>query len=135
MRVLSFSNNGLDGEASLKPGLQEVTGKGSDRGKFKVPTLRNIALTAPYMHDGRFATLEQVLDHYNEGVRVSSTLSPLIMEADNQQQRDAQTKVSLHLNDAEKRAIVAFLHTLTHEHFVTAEQFSNPFVQRGEPID
>ncbi|MGH6630584.1 MAG: cytochrome-c peroxidase, partial [Burkholderiales bacterium] len=53
-----FSNNGLDGEASLKPGLQEVTGKGSDQGKFKIPTLRNIALTAPYMHDGRFATLE-----------------------------------------------------------------------------
>ena len=130
-----FSNNGLDGEANLRPGLQEVTGKGSDKGKFKIPTLRNIALTAPYMHDGRFATLEQVVDHYNEGISVSKTLSPLIMEADNRQQHDAQTKVSLHLNDAEKRAIVAFLHTLTDEHFITAEQFSNPFVRRGVPSE
>jgi cytochrome c peroxidase len=134
-RFDGFSNNGLDGEASLKPGLQEVTGKGSDKGKFKIPTLRNIALTAPYMHDGRFATLEQVLDHYNEGVSVSSTLSPLIMEADNRQQHDAPSEPSLHLNDAEKRAIAAFLHTLTDEHFITAEQFSNPFVQRGVPSE
>jgi cytochrome c peroxidase len=130
-RFDGFSNNGLDGEASLKPGLQEMTGQRSDKGKFKIPTLRNIALTAPYMHDGRFATLEQVLDHYNEGITLSSTLSPLIMEADNRQQHHAQSKPSLHLNDAEKRAIIAFLHSLTDERFITAEQFSNPFVQRG----
>src|SRR5262249_25257982 len=60
-----FSNNGLDDEAHLQPGLQAVTGNPAHRGMFKVPSLRNIALTAPYMHDGRFKTLEQVLDHYD----------------------------------------------------------------------
>jgi cytochrome c peroxidase len=130
-----FSNNGLDGEASMQPGLQEVTGKPSDRGKFKVPTLRNIALTAPYMHDGRFATLEQVLDHYNQGVNVSSTLSPLILEAENRQVHTVATKASLHLSEDEKRAIIAFLLTLTDEHFIGAEKFSNPFMHRGASND
>ncbi len=119
----------------MQRGLQEVTGKPSDRGKFKVPTLRNIALTAPYMHDGRFATLKQVLDHYNQGVNVSSTLSPLILEADNRQVHDVATKASLHLSEDEKRSIVAFLLTLTDEHFIGAEQFSNPFMQRGASND
>jgi cytochrome c peroxidase len=130
-----FSNNGLDGEANMQPGLQEVTREASDRGKFKVPTLRNIALTAPYMHDGRFASLEQVLDHYNEGIHVSSTLSPLILEADNRPAFDVPTAASLHLSEEEKRAVIAFLHALTDEHFISEEQFSNPFVQRGAPND
>jgi cytochrome c peroxidase len=84
-----FSNNGLDDEAHLQPGLQAVTGKPAHRGVFKVPSLRNVALTAPYMHDGRFKTLEEVLDHYDSGIKNSSTLSPLIVEADN---RDAVAK-------------------------------------------
>jgi cytochrome c peroxidase len=130
-----FSNNGLDEEANMQPGLQEVTGDPSDRGKFKVPTLRNIALTAPYMHDGRFATLRQVLDHYNHGVNVSSTLSPLILEADNRQANAVATEASLHLSEEEKRTIIAFLHTLTDEHFIGAEQFSDPFMQRGASND
>jgi cytochrome c peroxidase len=96
---------------------------------FKVPSLRNIALTAPYMHDGRFKTLEEVLDHYDSGIRNSSTLSPLIVEADN---RDAiaKGKISLHLAAAEKAAIIAFLHTLTDQDFVTAERFSDPFARK-----
>jgi cytochrome c peroxidase len=122
-----FSNNGLDTEAMLSPGLQLVTGQLADRGKFKAPTLRNIALTAPYMHDGRFSTLEQVLDHYNEGIRYSDTLSPLIMEADNQQQDTVGSSISLNLNEEEKHAIIAFLHTLTDRRFSTEEKFSNPF--------
>jgi cytochrome c peroxidase len=130
-----FSNNGLDGEVRMQPGLQEVTGERSDRGKFKVPTLRNIAMTAPYMHDGRFATLEQVLDHYNEGIHISSTLSPLILEADNRPAHDVPTEASLHLSEEEKLAVIAFLHTLTDEHFIAAEQFSNPFVQRNATND
>ena len=130
-----FSNNGLDAEANLQAGLQEVTGEPSDRGRFKVPTLRNIALTAPYMHDGRFATLEQVLDHYNEGVNLSSTLSPLILEADNRPEQGGATQASLHLTEDEKRAIIAFLHTLTDEHFIRAEQFSDPFMQNGVSND
>ena len=130
-----FTNNGLDDEASMKPGLEEVTGNPADRGRFKVPTLRNIALTAPYMHDGRFATLGQVLDHYNEGIHVSATLSPLILEADNRSVQDAPTTASLHLSEDEKHAIVAFLHTLTDETLVTAEQFSDPFAHPGASDD
>ena len=122
-----FSNNGLDTDAMLNPGLKILTGQDADRGKFKVPTLRNIALTAPYMHDGRFSTLEQVLDHYNEGIRFSDTLSPLIMEADNQAQDTVNARISLNLNEEEKLAIIAFLHTLTDRSFVTEEKFSNPF--------
>ena len=124
-RYDGFSNNGLDRDEELPAGLQESTGDPAHRGLFKVPTLRNIALTAPYMHDGRFDTLEQVLDHYNEGIRRSSTLSPLILEADNLH-KAAQDRISLNLTQAEKAAIIAFLHTLTDQDFVTAERFSDP---------
>ena len=128
-RLDGFSNNGLDDEEHLQPGLQSVTGDPAHRGRFKVPTLRNIALTAPYMHDGRFATLEEVLHHYDRGIRKSSTLSPLIAEADNQG-AGSQEGISLHLTEAEQGAIIAFLHTLTDNDFVTAERFSDPFVRK-----
>ena len=74
-RYDGFANNGLDDEEHLQPGLQAVTGNPAHRGMFKVPSLRNIELTAPYMHDGRFKTLEEVLDHYDSGIKSSSTLS------------------------------------------------------------
>ncbi len=124
-----FANNGLDDEDHLQPGLQAVTGKPAHRGMFKVPSLRNIALTAPYMHDGRFTTLEAVLDHYDGGVKYSRTLSPLIVEADNRGGAAAE-RISLHLTADEKAAIIAFLHTLTDQDFVTAERFSDPFAHR-----
>jgi len=126
-RYDGFSNNGLDGEENLTAGLSEVTGDPAHRGMFKVPTLRNIALTAPYMHDGRFSTLEEVLDHYNDGIQKSRTLSPLIMEADNLGGQ-SQERISLNLTEGEKEAIIAFMHTLTDEAFVTAQQFSDPFL-------
>jgi len=125
-RLDGFTNNGLDDDAHLAPGLQETTGNPAHRGMFKVPTLRNIALTAPYMHDGRFATLEAVLRHYNEGIRASSTLSPLIAEADNAGGA-TPSQISLNLTAEEQAAIIAFLHTLTDERFVTDERFADPF--------
>ena len=78
------------------------------------------------MHDGRFTTLEEVVDHYDRGIKSSSSLSPLIMEADN---LDAtpEGRISLHLAEGEKAALVRFLHTLTDQDFVTAERFSDPF--------
>ncbi len=122
-----FSNNGLDDDSSLSKGLAEVTGLAAHKGMFKTPTLRNIAVTAPYMHDGRFKTLEEVLAHYNGGIKRSRTLSPLIIEADNfpQQQMD---KISLNLSKQEERAIIAFLHTLTDTEFLRDERYSNPFL-------
>jgi cytochrome c peroxidase len=128
-RYDGFSNNGLDDEVHLQPGLQAVTGNPAHRGMFKVPSLRNIALTAPYMHDGRFNTLEEVLDHYDRGIKNSSTLSPLIVEADNRGAA-ASGRISLHLTPPEKAAIIAFLHTLTDQDFVTAEPFSDPFARK-----
>lgn len=121
-----FHNNGLDDDSKLKQGLEKVTGNPFDKGKFKAPSLRNIALTAPYMHDGRFRTLEDVLDHYNEHIQNSSTLDVLILEASNEL-LDASEPVKLKLSEEEKKAIIAFLHTLTDNQFITNEKFSNPF--------
>lgn len=127
-----FSNNGLDGEDNLLPGLSTVTGKPAHRGFFKTPSLRNIAVTAPYMHDGRFNSLEEVLDHYDEGIQDSSTLSPLIVEADNQPLAErGKGEISLNLTEDEKNAIIAFLHTLTDSDFLSEKRLSNPFEEEG----
>lgn len=123
-----FHNNGLDTDENLRPGLQTVTGNPSDRGKFKTPNLRNIMVRAPYMHDGRFSSIEEVLDHYNEHVQMSSTLDVLILEGSNQP-IVAGEPVKLHLTENEKAAIIAFLHTLTDEEFLNNPKFSNPFQQ------
>lgn len=125
-----FSNNGLDNDETLQAGLFSLTKNEVHRGLFKTPTLRNIAVTSPYMHDGRFATLEEVLAHYNGGIKRSKTLSPLIIEADNipKTQND---HISLNLNDNEISAIIAFLHTLTDEEFLTHSAFSNPFTEEN----
>ena len=122
-----FSNNGLDNDQDLPAGLFTLTKNEAHRGLFKAPTLRNIAVTAPYMHDGRFATLQEVLAHYNGGIKRSKTLSPLIIEADNipKTQND---HISLNLNDDEIAAIIAFLQTLTDNEFLTNPAFSNPFM-------
>jgi len=121
LTMQSFHNNGLD-EAFTDLGYGEFTGREVDEGKFKTPSLRNIALTAPYMHDGRFQTLEQVLDHYNEHINYNSPhLAPLIIEASNE-----VNGKSLLLTEEEKRKIIAFLHTLTDSTFIQDERFSDP---------
>jgi cytochrome c peroxidase len=121
-----FSNNGLDNDETLQSGLFSLTKNEAHRGLFKTPTLRNIAVTSPYMHDGRFDTLEEVLAHYNGGIKLSKTLSPLIIEADNMP-KTQNDHISLNLNNDEISAIIAFLHTLTDEDFLTNSAFSNPF--------
>ena len=112
-----FHNNGLD-EIPADEGLGKVTGKASDRGKFKTPTLRNIALTAPYMHDGRFSTLEEVVDFYSDGLQFSATIDPLMKNVH---------QGGLRLTEQEKADLVAFLHTFTDTAFVQRKEFSNPF--------
>jgi cytochrome c peroxidase len=121
-----FSNNGLEKNADLPVGLKAVTKDPAHRGLFKVPTLRNIAVTAPYMHDGRFATLEEVMDHYNNGIKISETLSPLVYEADNASAGGGGA-VGLSLSSDEVKAVIAFLHTLTDEKFLSNPKLSNPF--------
>ncbi len=102
----AFMNNGLDTDGAIAdPGRETVTGKQADRGKFMVPSLRNLTLTDPYMHDGRFDTLEEVIDHYDRGVARSATLDPNLAKH--------LSRGGLRLNPDEKRALVAFLETLT----------------------
>lgn len=115
-KVNKFSNNGLDATFS-DLGRGAVTGNPNDNGKFKVPTLRNIAYSAPYMHDGRFATLDEVINHYSSGVVVSPTIDPLMEFAS---QGGAQ------LDAFEKDLLKQFLMTLTDETFINNPDFGDP---------
>jgi cytochrome c peroxidase len=120
-----FHNNGLD-TLPTDIGRMEFTGQESDLGRFRVPTLRNIAVTAPYMHDGRFNTLDEVLNHYNEHIQPSSTLSTFLIDISNEP--DGR---SLSLAADEKKAIVAFLQLLTDSTFITNPEFSDPRILRS----
>jgi cytochrome c peroxidase len=93
-------------------GRFNVTKRAGDEGKFSVPTLRNVAVTAPYMHDGRFRTLDEVVEHYCTGMKRSATLDPNLAK---------HPDGGVPLSAADKRALVAFLKTLTDEKFVRPE--------------
>lgn len=116
-----FHNNGLD-SIPHDPGREKQTGLAADRGRFRVPTLRNIALTAPYMHDGRFRSLEEVLDHYSDHIHNSASLSPVLRNTSNEAGGS-----SLRLSKQEQKDIIAFLHLLTDSSFITNPAFSDPF--------
>lgn len=106
-------------------GLFEFTGKPSDRGKFRAPSLRNVEVTAPYMHDGSVPTLEAVLDHYAAGGRLI-TSGPYA--GDGRLHPNKSDLISrIDLNAQEKADIVAFLKTLTDEEFLRNPKFANPF--------
>ena len=105
---MGFSNNGLDTEfADL--GRARITESVKDLGKFRIPSLRNCAVTAPYMHDGRFKSLEEVLEHYEHGVHDSPTLDPLLKEAGH---------LGIFLSANEKQSLLYFLNTLTDHDFI-----------------
>ncbi len=112
----SFRNNGLDDSFVFDKGRFEVSALPEDEGKFLVPSLRNITATAPYMHDGRFKTLKQVLDHYASGVKDSPTLDPLLRQADG--------RLGIPLTEEEKRKIIAFLGALRDEEFLRDKRFA-----------
>ena len=90
-------------------------------GVFKIPSLRNVALTAPYMHDGRFATLEEVVNHYSEGIQRSPNLDNIFKSW------DTGEAIKLDLTENEKSSLVAFLHSMTDDKYLTDERFSDPF--------
>jgi len=114
-----FMNNGLDTDAMMVDiGREEVTKSANDKGKFKVPSLRNVAVTAPYMHDGRFKTLEQVIDHYNEGIQESTTVDPTVLNT---------KETGLFLTAQDKEDLINFLKTLTDETFLNKEEYKSPF--------
>lgn len=114
-----FVNIGLE-ENYIDKGLQNVTNISTDNGKFKIPNLRNITLTAPYMHDGRFSTLSAVIDHYSHGIANSTDLDPRLRSANGQPMR-------MNINEHEKTALIAFLNTLTDFAMITDIKYSNPF--------
>ncbi|MFN4122146.1 MAG: cytochrome-c peroxidase [Flavobacteriales bacterium] len=109
-------NNGLDA-VFTDLGVGAITGNPNDNGKFITPTLRNIALTAPYMHDGRFQTLEEVIEHYNNGGQPSATIDPLMKNVGE----------GLNLSAQDKADLVAFLKTLTDTSFINNPKFRSPF--------
>ncbi|WP_244228394.1 cytochrome-c peroxidase [Mucilaginibacter kameinonensis] len=115
-----FHNNGLD-SISKDEGMAAFTGLVTDRGRFKVPTLRNIALTAPYMHDGRFKTLDEVVAHYSEHIKQSVSLSAFLQGESNEMGGH-----SLKLLPKEKKQLIAFLNMLTDSTFITDKRFGNP---------
>jgi cytochrome c peroxidase len=119
-----FHNNGLD-SLPMDPGRQAVTGFPEDRGRFRVPSLRNIALTAPYMHDGRFRTLEEVVDHYNGHIVPSATLSPLLQHESNDIGGSR-----LNLTREEKESLISFLYMLTDSSFITDPRYSDPHLKQ-----
>lgn len=115
----SFANNGLDTEF-IDLGRFDVTKKEGDKGKFSVPSLRNVAVTAPYMHDGRFKNLEGVIEHYTTGMKRSETLDPNLAK---------HPDGGVPLSDADKKALLAFLKTLTDEKFVSPRNVPPPSSQ------
>ena len=124
-----FHNNGID---STFPEDPESFGRGRARatldpldvGAFKTPTLRNLGYTAPYMHDGRFATLEEVVEHYNSGVKAHPNLDPRLRVSPT----GAIEPRRLNLTPAESASLVAFLKTLTDDELLKDGHYSDPFL-------
>ena len=110
-------NNGLD-SLFADLGYGDITKNPLDNGKFKTPSLRNIVFTAPYMHDGRFETLEEVIDFYSEEVKWSPTIDPLMKKVN---------QGGIKLTNQQKQNLVAFIKTLTDTTFINNPEFSNPF--------
>jgi cytochrome c peroxidase len=110
----SFENNGLAIDTTLNDlGRMKITGDLKDKQKFKVPTLRNIQYTFPYMHDGRFQTLTEVIRYYNFNIQHSKTLAK-------------ELRKPMNLSDDDRTDLVAFLKTLTDKDFLLNKRFSYP---------
>jgi cytochrome c peroxidase len=118
----NWANIGLEMEYTDN-GVGALEGNSGFEGVFKVPTLRNIAMTAPYMHDGRYKTLEEVINHYNGNLVNHPNLDRKLKEGWN---GDGEI-IQLNLSNYEKQALIAFLRTLTDPFIMTEERFANPF--------
>lgn len=114
----TFSNNGLPMNSSIDLGKGRFSGDPKDSAQFKIPSLRNLKFTAPYMHDGRFKTLEEVIDFYSEGVELNNYTDSKMQYAH---------RGGVKLTDLQKQQLLAFLGTLNDYQFVQDTNFSNPF--------
>ena len=116
-------NNGLDLVSTNDFGVFETFAANNFKGAFKIPTLRNIAIGAPYMHDGRFKTLQEVIEHYNSGVKNHTNLSSFLKDANGNSQQ-------LNLTDEQKSALIDFLKTLTDPDIMHNVKWSDPFINQ-----
>ncbi|WAC39991.1 cytochrome-c peroxidase [Pedobacter sp. SL55] len=119
----NYHNNGLDANFSddhegIHQGRFRVSYQAADLSAFKTPSLRNVMLTAPYMHDGRFANIDQVLEHYNSGLKSSASIDQKLFQNSGQ--------LGIPLAESQKAAIKAFLNALTDQDFTNNKDFSNP---------
>jgi len=114
------TSNGLDLVSTIDLGVGEATGRNGDNGKFKVPSLKNIAIRPPYMHDGRFATLEEVIDHYSSGIQNHPNLISPLVNSDGEVGQ-------FNFSQIEKDALLAFLRTLTDNQMISDEKYNDPF--------
>ena len=115
------TNNGLDAISTTDFGVMEATGNTADDFKFKVPSLRNVAVRPPYMHDGRFTNLGQVVGFYSNGIRNHPNLHPILRGPNGQ-------PVRFNFNAQQRAAMVAFLETLTDEVVMSEDMYSDPFI-------
>jgi cytochrome c peroxidase len=131
---IEFHNTGLynlDEDGAYPPpntGVHEISGDPEDMGRFKAPSLRNIALTAPYMHDGSIATLEEVIAHYEDGGRTIES-GPLKGIGKNNPRKSSFVK-TFNLTNQERADLKTFLESLTDRSFVTDKRFANPWPSR-----
>ncbi|MCO5248493.1 MAG: c-type cytochrome [Chitinophagales bacterium] len=125
----TFMNNGLDLIDNPNDfsdwGLGGFTGKSSDNGKFKIPTLRNLRATAPYMHDGRFSTLEEVIDFYNQGPKFSPSLEPIMIAEANRRVLEFN-RWGLGITEEEKKDLIAFLESMTDNSYLNDPHYLAP---------
>ncbi|HWB62401.1 MAG TPA: cytochrome c peroxidase [Chitinophagales bacterium] len=120
-----FRNNGLDSAGNINdfadPGRGEITGNDDDYGKFRDPSLRNIALTSPYMHDGRYKTLMEVINFYSDSTKISPTIDNLMLLVNH------NYGAGIHISDIQKQALVDYLNTLTDTSFINNPDLKDPF--------
>ncbi|WP_082897003.1 cytochrome-c peroxidase [Thalassotalea crassostreae] len=116
------TNNGLDIVSSEDLGIFESSNLNRDIGRFKVPSLKNIAVGAPFMHDGRFNTLEEVVEHYSSGIMPHMNLDNGLLDEQGE-------VINYDFTESEKISLVSFLNTLTDTTIITHEKYSNPFLQ------
>ncbi len=127
-----FKDNGLDFAPAnsyfTDSGRGKITKAQADFGKFKTPTLRNVALTAPYMHDGRFKTLRQVIDFYSDSIKLSPNLDPHLLLHINAMAKGGGKKTGgMHFSESEKQDLLNFLGTLTDTTFIHNTALQNPY--------
>jgi cytochrome c peroxidase len=128
-RISNVSNIGLD-ENYTDQGVQALTGDKTQNGFFVIPSLRNVALTAPYMHDGRFASLSEVIDHYSQGVKAHPNLDPQLLQENFDAKKikvQTGTPVRMNISKDDKSKLIAFLIAQTDASILTDPKFSNPF--------